>query len=257
VNHISVLDIDLDAFLDDVAHWCEPGQRLPMDEFQPWSEQRLTRFLEEKCGLSRLSPIPGRFKIEHDGAFAFLCEQADAAGHAVDVVHIDGHADLGMGEGSWLHLLSHHMHKPASERRFPPFRNGACTPGSYLAYACAAGVVASVRYVFPPGGGNDLMPFVFENNDPATGNIQLRGYDESYLRSAMSTFGRIDVEEATCVGPSIPFRADRIEDFSFEGLPFVGAFVCQSPAFTPEGSDLLLKILGRYIRFDAASDELP
>lgn len=255
-SHIFVLDIDLDAFLDDVAHWSESGQRLPADEFNPWTEQRLVHFLEKRCGLSSASPIPGRFKIEHDGAFAFLCEQADKAGQAVDVVHIDGHADLGMGESSWMQLLGQNMLKAVAERRSPPFRSGACTPGSYLAYACAARVVSTLRYAFPRGGGNDLMPYVFKDHDPHSGIIELRGYDEAYLQSAIRTHG-IDVDQAVYVDPSIPFYAGRIEDFRHEGTPFVGAFVCQSPAYTPVGSDGLLKVLSRYISFDAQSDNLP
>lgn len=46
------LDIDLDAFLNSVAHWPEGG-RLDSEDFIPWSEERLRDFLERQCLLSR------------------------------------------------------------------------------------------------------------------------------------------------------------------------------------------------------------
>lgn len=98
------LDIDLDAFLNHVAHWPEGG-RLDAESFHPWAEDRLREFMERQCGLSRSAPIDGWFVTNHDGAFDVMRNIVEGGSGPLEVVHVDAHADLGMGDPSWVDMI--------------------------------------------------------------------------------------------------------------------------------------------------------
>jgi hypothetical protein len=92
-------------FLIGVAHWSEGGDRLPVDDFIPWSEAELRDFLKDQCGLTKTRKVPGRFNTEHDGAFKFFSEFAEKSGTNLALTHVDAHADLGLGGPAWVYLL--------------------------------------------------------------------------------------------------------------------------------------------------------
>ena len=95
-----VLNIDLDFFLNDIAYFSHDKIRLSSDEYRPWSEIELRFFLEHNCGLSQ--PIPGKIIVHHHDAFPFwrsLIEK-NQLNYPFELVHIDGHADLGLGDGA-------------------------------------------------------------------------------------------------------------------------------------------------------------
>jgi hypothetical protein len=51
--------------------------------------------------------IPGRFVVHHDEAFDFWRELVAKHHTQIDLVHIDAHADLGLGDdSSWVHIVS-------------------------------------------------------------------------------------------------------------------------------------------------------
>jgi hypothetical protein len=65
-----ILDIDLDFFLDNIAHDnSSGGERLSEEDFKPWSEEAVREFLESRCGLSTGKRIPGKYIIHHHDAF--------------------------------------------------------------------------------------------------------------------------------------------------------------------------------------------
>jgi arginase family enzyme len=99
------LDIDLDAFLNSVAYYRNDEGRLDAEAYQPWAEARLRDFLERQCGLSTVNPIPGWFVEEHDGAFDVMRALVGHGNRSLEVVHVDAHADLGLGDPSWVDLM--------------------------------------------------------------------------------------------------------------------------------------------------------
>ncbi len=249
---LHILDIDLDAFQSDTEHYKSGKRRLSAKRYVPWADDQLRQFLETKCGLSRGSRIPGRYRTEHDGALEFFEGLHDQDGRLLHVAHLDGHADLGLGDPSWVHVIREWLAKSPSDRRRPPHGRKFCNPGSYLAYAAAERLLASITYAYPPGGGSDFPTVYFLDNNPLSGFLQLKHFE---------SFGTMDYEELTAdqaisVEPLIPFRASPISEYQAPE-PFDAAFVCQSPGFTSKKADSLLYVLAEYVCFDDRSDPLP
>jgi hypothetical protein len=248
-----LLDIDLDAFLSDTVHWKSGKRRVSGKRYIPWSCDQLREFLENRCGLSRSAKIPGRYAIEHDAALEFMESLRDTSGLQLEVAHIDGHADLGLGDPSWVHLIGEWLAKEPLQRRAPPMSTKACNPGSFLAYAAAARLLAGVTYAFPPGGGNDFHTIFFHENNPDSGFLELKRFGTQV--DAME-YESLTADRAISVEPLIPFQALPIEHFKAKRA-FDRGFVCQSPGFTPKKSDSLLYVLAEYVDFDDESDSLP
>lgn len=249
---LSILDIDLDAFQSRTIHNKSDKRRLNSKLYAPWEESQLRVFLEAKCGLSRKQKIPGRYRTEHDSALEFFENLYDTNGKLLRLIHLDGHADLGLGDRSWTHIIGEWLAKDPLDRRRPPVGAGYCNPGSYVAYAAAARILDSVIYAYPPGGGNDLHRVYFLNNDSTSGFLQLKHF--KFLD--ISCYDELTADKADHVEPIISYSALPITEFE-EQEAHHAAFVCQSPGFTSKKADRLLYILADYIDFDNQSDPLP
>ena len=94
--------------------------------------------LENQCGLSRERPIPGRFVTHHDGAFDYWGDLADEGTIGIDLVHVDAHSDLGLGDASWVYIMEVLLRLPVKERR-DPLRGGikGLSLENYIAFAVA------------------------------------------------------------------------------------------------------------------------
>lgn len=250
---LRMLDIDLDAFLGGTAHWVAGHERLDGSEYRPWSEEQLRDFLEHNCRLSRNTRVRGRFAIEHDAALPYWEDLAADFDAMFDVVHIDGHADLGLGDPSWVHLMTQWLSLPPTARRNPPRGRKCCNPGSYLAYAIAARLVSELSYVHPQSGGGDLHQVFFKDNQTQSGFLQLKLFPNGV---EAEEYELLTADRAASVEPAIPYHEYLCAEF-LAAAPFDFAFVCQSPGFTPADSDMLLPILAEYIDFDSGSDPLP
>jgi hypothetical protein len=242
-----MLDLDLDAFVNDVAHFKSGEKRLSPKWYRRWEKRRVRDFLEQQCGLSKEQPIPGRFAIEHDAAFDYWKEIVRGTGETLDVVHVDGHADLGWGNSSWVNLLQDYLWRPVSERYEPLRGLGFMNPGSYLAYAIAARFVSSVVYIYPHGGRSDIPDIYFRGNNPASGFIELKAFSPEAMQTLQ--FEKLTAEAASIIEPAVPFSHMPIKQFR-AAEPFQAGFLCQSPWFTPRKSDELISVIGEYIRFE-------
>ncbi len=253
-----LLDIDLDAFVTPTFHGKPVNRRQNKRTHKPWSEGQLIDFLEGQCGLSASSPIPGRYAVQHDAALSFMEELVDTLANKLDVVHIDAHADLGMGAACFRHLSEAYLSVPLSERRDPLAGAMGCNPSTWLLYAVAEQLCSSIVYVHPPGGSVSDLPFLyFQDNDLMSGAVQLKEYTSDVFAGAFRppevTYA---VQNAKHVEPPVPFQKVPISVFSNSGT-FDYAFVCQSPSYTPATADPLIGIIERYVRFDAQSDPRP
>jgi hypothetical protein len=246
--NISFLNLDLDAFLDEVAHWISGDERRDDESYKPWTEMEVRAFLEEQCRLSTSLRIPGRFVVHHDGAFDYWQDLVAKYQTQIALTHVDAHADLGMGDASWVHVVSELLHLPADQRVVPPRGSRYLNPGSYIAYALAAQWISSMTYVFHPVvAGDDLPHIYFENND-TSGCIQLKAYAPAVVND--TTRGDMPTaEEASAFERVVPFTKVAIPDFRAL-QPFQYALLCQSPGFTPATADALIPVFSDYIDFD-------
>ena len=121
-----VLDLDLDFFLDMITYPADPGERRPSGPDDrphsegdiPWTEKEVIRFLENRCGLSDQEPVNGRLVTHHHEAFYYWREliQKGELTTPFEVVHVDAHADLGMGDPNWDYLVSEVLQRAPSDR---------------------------------------------------------------------------------------------------------------------------------------------
>lgn len=256
---ISFLNLDLDAFLNDVANWVSDDGRRDAAFYKPWSETDLRIFLEAQCGLSASHRVLGRFVVHHDHAFDFWKELVAKHQTQIDLVHVDAHADLGLGDASWAHIVSEWLHLPPDQRTDPPRGSAFLNAGSYVAYALAARWLASMTYVHHPKyGGKDIPCIYFENNNSEPPNrIQLKAFNppvmEGYMRSP--NYHELTAQHASKLEPFVPLTKVATPDFKADSS-FEYALVCQSPGFTPATSDALIAVFSDYIDFERPPEEV-
>ncbi|WP_338869484.1 UPF0489 family protein [Myxococcus stipitatus] len=246
------LNIDLDFFLDGIAYWPEGG-RLSSEHYKPWSRDEVREFLERRCLLKPRGKIPGRLAKNHDAAFDYweeLRHQSETL-FPLELVHVDAHADLGLGDASWRHIMEDVLRLPVSER--PKAERGPhrLSLASYVAYAVACRWIKSIEYIHPPGGGDDLQSFLFREFSPSGGWLELKCFAREDVGAALrsgNVVKHLRAVQPISVEPSVPFRAVRAERW-VASTPFDRAFLCQSPDYTPETSDALLGVFADYIDF--------
>ena len=120
---MKLLDLDMDYFMENIAIGITESreERLSEDEYGDcvWSEQRIRSFLEDNLGLSKDRKIKGRIVIGHNEALFFWQEliTKESLETPFEAVHIDSHADLGLGYLSWTYILDDLLQYPVEERR--------------------------------------------------------------------------------------------------------------------------------------------
>jgi UPF0489 domain len=147
----AILDIDLDVFSSPTVYWPQTEDRPADGDYTCASAHDVRYFLEQQCGLSADNPIAGREFIDHDEAFVTWrrwIEQGMLTS-PFSIVHVDAHADMGMGDAGWVYLLSDLLDLPVEERRAPRRGFDALNAGNYLMFAVANRWVDRLTYVFP------------------------------------------------------------------------------------------------------------
>lgn len=117
-----VLDLDMDYFMTEIANTpfsCK--ERLDEEYYgdSVWSSDKVRQFLENNLGLSKIHKIPGRIVNGHNEALFFWEELINSKklSDPFDVVHVDSHADLGLGDASWSFLQSSFLTLSIESRR--------------------------------------------------------------------------------------------------------------------------------------------
>lgn len=254
-----VLDIDLDFFLHGAAHGVDSaGRRLDADEYPPWPVDVAITFLVERCQLNGRQP---GFVVEHHNEIFYRWGEAIDAGRMttpLEVVHVDAHADLGLGDASYSYLMGELAFEAIEERyeilktRRPSSRSGmldldsyALTDGNWLMFALACGWLSNLTYVTNscaetsdgrrPG---DLMSVLMQNFDMQADYLQVVGSQEDWI----GRWGRpktIDHRD-----PPVPFITNVWREYR-ASEPFDIVCLTRSPEYTPEEADPI---------FDAISD---
>ena len=241
-----MLDLDLDFFLDDITYSRRLKRRLRRDRYHPWPEDQVRYFLEIRCGLSTQKKIKGRFVTNHHEAFYFWEEllAKNLLTAPFEVTHVDAHADLGAGDGSWKYIMGELLHLPPEERANP--RSGGyygLHEGNYLAFALACRWISRLTFVLHSLWRYDLIVYYFKDFYIPTGLLQLKKYPKKELnrkfhKNCMKT-------TPLAVEPEIPY--ERIRYYNYKTLrPFSFMVLSHSPPYTPKTADALIPIIKEY-----------
>lgn len=261
-----VLDVDMDYFMTEIAHTpFSSMERLDEGDYgsSVWPADKVRLFLEKNLGLSKENKIPGRVVCGHNESL-FFWEELIQSGKLIepfDVIHVDSHADLGLGDPSGAFLQSMFLSLPIETRRRIrdyEFNNQikGISIGDYLLWAIAYRMISSITYCANPNGDkNDYLWDTLKDfqeeyiwDKPVKNNIQLKynremempsynssdNYKKRYLQGAIK-----DPEVELLIIPSI-------EDVRFSG-DFDYAVLAQSPNYTPESADFIMDIFREYI----------
>ena len=233
-----VLDLDLDFFLSDCCPLAPKGERPSAACAKPWTEQSVVSFLENGLGLSEENPLPGIITETHDGALSFWKERMDAGllEKPFSVVHVDAHADLGIGKPGPGFVLNNVLGIPPKERdRFSRYRDQKqLDEANYLLFALAFRWIDALTLVRDPFSRPDLPPFCEREGE---------GYRPIRLQSFVSKL----FEEKYGPEPKIPFTvygdppAVRIRE------PFACMNLAISPRYAPAETDALIPVISRYM----------
>ena len=233
-----ILDIDLDFFLDGVAHWRSSSDGRLDDEYRPWETDAALTFLRDQCGLA--DPLPG-FVVEHHGELFARWRQAIEAGNLhtpFHVTHVDAHADLGLGDAGYVQIMSDLLFRAPHERTYPATDTYGLGDGNYLAFAVACRWISSMEYVCHPGS-TDLLYHHMKDFDCRGDALQLKAVTHDALNAAMFSDERPTV---TRLEPEVPFSM--IEWPSYKAAePFDFVCLCRSPGFTPATADPLFDLI--------------
>lgn len=248
---MNILDIDLDFFLDDIAYYCDATgtDRLDDNFYNPWEASAVRNFLEERCKLSIRDPIKGNILKHHHEVFGYwrMLISKGLLTKPFDIIHIDAHSDLGLGDAGYVYIMGKLLHLPVEDRINENEFNDKIGPGNFLAFALACRWLKSITFVAPLGYQDDLFKAYFKNRDLNSGYIRL----EKYSSEKQISNRLIDFIEGTLVPqsyePEIPFHLVPWDKF-YINQPLSFIFLSRSPSFTPRSADVLIPVISEYIK---------
>ena len=260
----TILDLDVDFFVRPTVHLPSWNGRAPARQYKRLSIKEVRDFLERQCNLRRGEGLPGAQVIEHVDSFWTWKRWIQEGKLEVPfrVIHVDAHADIGLGDAGFIYLLTEVLALPVEARSNPVSseRSSDMNSGNYLAFAVANRWVHDILYVYPSGerflnadagiyerdtpeNGNlipaDLLAYHFRDFEPRTHMFELKQYTKEDVR-----FGIRKSREPVSIEPAIPFDWISGNRFRFGG--FTHIVVAQSPKFTPKAADALLPVIADY-----------
>ena len=262
-----ILDLDMDYFMNLIANTPESVQTRLSEEYygkSVWCKPRVRQFFEDNLGLKTNHKIPGRIVKGHNEALWFWKELIANKKLITpfEVVHIDSHADLGLGYSSWMHILNKVLSYPVDERvnhnQYVDCFGKTCIDGigDYLLFAVAYRWISKIVYCANPNGRkNDYLWITLKNFDekfiwdlPVENTIQLL-YNPN---TPFPQYGDDDKTktryiEGSIKEPEVPFLIiPTVEAVKYNG-DFDYAVMAQSPNYTPASADFILEIFSEYI----------
>jgi hypothetical protein len=251
---VNVLSIDLDFFLEKRPRRREVNGRLSQTEYIPWTPCKVESYLENNCKLRKNCPIPGKIVTYHHEFLDLWKGLIDSGQLEIPfrLVHIDSHADMGMGDCSTGYIQGKLLCSEPNERYYEIPRDGTegLKEGNFLTFAIACRWISSLVYVRHPDlrnndNGHDIADCLFRKYDQNCGSIQLKQLTSDCIHSGQrfETFEILDRE------PEIPIKIIDCNSFvSKDSFSFI--FVSQSPNYTPETSDSLFNVFRQFIDSD-------
>lgn len=262
-----VLDLDMDYFIKSTADFIPESctDRLCEEYYgdSVWTEQEVRAFLEGNLGLSKMRKLRGRVVAGHNEALFFWREQIEKGNLTTpfEVIHVDSHADLGLGYSSWKHIVNNLLSYDVGERHEHPRyldiegNIRAEGIGDYLLFAIAYRWISRITYCGNPCCSCDdyIVDTLkdFEENysfgRPVENTIQL-------LYNPEMDFPEVDNSDkmrryiaGSRKEPEVPLLIiPTVEDVKFDG-DFDFAVLAQSPNYTPQSADFIMDIFREYI----------
>ncbi len=235
---MKVLDLDLDFFLSDCCPLAKKGERPASDAAAPWDAAAVAAYLEQHLGLDAAHPIPGVITETHDGAIAYWKDRMDRGllSRPFSVVHVDAHADLGIGKPGPGIVLNGVLgicpdRRDCFERYY---ENKQLDEANYLLFTLAFRWIDELTLVRDPFSRSDLPPFC-ERTEEGYRPIRLRSYVSDLFAAQ---YGR---------EPEIPlFVFD--DPFAYTAdEPFACMNLALSPRYAPAAADALIPVIARYM----------
>jgi hypothetical protein len=248
---MNILDIDLDLFVSQPVYWRGRSSGRVEESFSTaWSEYDLTMYLENNLGLSKDKKIPGRSFEDHDGVFLFWREliQTKKVYTPFKLVHLDSHADLGLGDSGYIYLMDEIMSKPVSERYFPNTGCDKMNKGNFLAFALACNWISDLTYVCNEKSNDDLMTLHFKGANVETNIIEICNCDRNDINDWVMRTKEPEelIAKAKAKSDPVPFRRIVCDDYVYSShWDFIN--LSYSPEFTPKSSDILIPIIEQYM----------
>ncbi len=229
------LDLDLDFFLNDNAYLSGSESERQGPEYKPWSPSKVRHFLEERCGLSHHTLVPGRTVETHDGIIPFWHTLIESGGLKVpfEVTHIDAHPDIAVWGGLYQSRGFLHIEP---ERSLAMFEREHVHSGNYLTFAISCGWIASLVWIPLLKTLKDL-PKSYRDGRYELVQLKERKDGDSHLEDSSMTGRKLGVPFK--ILPWNKFRTDKTFDYMV---------LSRSPNFTPPKSDLLIPIIEGYMR---------
>lgn len=128
---------------------------------------------------------------------------------------------------------------PPDQRQYPapgPGQTGL-TEVNFLLFAIACRWIATLEYVYGPGGGSDEIAAVMRNFDLGSDAIQLAAMSSQGFRNAQPSQFRHNVA-IKHLEPEVPYQHGPREDF-FADARFDFVCLTRSPQYTPSTADPL------------------
>lgn len=264
---LRILDLDMDYFMDSVATFVPESaeQRLDEDDYSKtvWDSERVRTFLECNLGLSMDAKINGRIVSGHNEALHFWKDLINAGKLNVpfEVIHVDSHADLGLGYDSWTFIMQTLLAHPVQDRpKNSVYKNcfgriGADGIGDYLLFAIAYRWISNIIYCANPNGDkNDYLlstmknfeeEYIFEK--PVHNIIELLFNPDECPNHNATTVQKREFIIDSIKEPEVPLTIiPTIDGVKFDGN-FDYVVLAQSPNYTPASADFIMDIFREYI----------
>lgn len=262
-----ILDIDMDYFMEDIAHTSDTiTERLSEEDYGDcvWSKERVYSFIENNLGLSKEKKIKGRIVTGHNEALIFWKELIAHNELTVpfEVVHVDSHADLGLGFQSPYRIMDSLLYYPVEERpehnKYIDYNGNMRTEGigDYLLFAIAYQWISKITYCANPNG--DKNDYVWETlkdfheeliwDKPVENIIQL-AYNPDMDLPRYNDCDTIKKKylQGSHREPEVPLLIiPTIDAVKYDG-DFDFIVMAQSPNYTPASADFIMDIIREYI----------
>lgn len=255
---MKVLDIDMDFFLDNIAYsLCDnDSERLSNEEFIPWSPSEVIDYLENKIGLSKDNKIRGKIATTHEEALAYWHELIVKGKLTIpfELIHIDAHADMGLGMVSWEFimndLLSLDVKKREEFKRYKDWFSKLRYPseGDFILFALAFRWISKIYYVVhPKSDGNDYVYQTLKNCDERNPIFKLCYNKHKSAITLSDKFNRKAYYETAIFEPEVPLHIAREFPTSLRGDGYDFLSFSISPQYTPKTADFIVEIIKEYI----------
>ncbi len=256
---MKLLDLDMDYFLFNVPSFIPSNCKARVDGnyYLPWSHEEVVSFLENNLGLSKITKIQGKIVTHHHEALYYWRDMIKSLKITIpfEVIHVDSHADLGLGFSSWVFifekLLGMEVERRADIENYSNLFTEYKMPdiGDYLLYALAFRWISKLTYICNPTEcGNDYLPYILKDCKEPNDKIQLP-YNNKYPATVLNyPERRRKYLDTSILEPEIPFEIiDKVNDVRYKGDFDIITFSI-SPNYTPKEADFIIQIIKEYIK---------